>query len=91
MKPIEIAERIRNKNPKLVENIDDAQAASIIRAALAQINNQLNKTDEGLFVVQGFGKFQVKQVEKQKDDKTVTMKRVIFKSAPKKAKVVENK
>jgi hypothetical protein len=86
MNPAEIVSLIKSKKPKLLENITDVQALGIVRAALTQINNQIEQTEDGLVVVQGLGRFRIKQVERKKEDQTVTVKRVIFKSEVKKAK-----
>jgi nucleoid DNA-binding protein len=82
MNPIEIVKRIRSTNPKLLDNIADAKVANIIRATLNHIHKDIEETEEGVVVVQGLGRFRIKQIERQKDDTTVIVKRVLFKGKP---------
>lgn len=85
MKPTEIIERIKKENPKLLGNLADQKAARIVLAALAQLGSEIDAMDEGVVKVAGFGNFRVRQVEREKDGKKVTLKRTFFVAAKRKS------
>lgn len=89
MKALEIVELIKQSNPKLLGKTPDARAAKIITAALSQIGQQLNATTEGPLKIPSLGVFAIKQVEREKDGQTVTVKKVSFRSPKPKAKAVK--
>ena len=78
MKAIEVVKHLKKERPDMLGNIPEIKAAALIRNALAQIGKQIDATDEGVIKVQGFGKFRVRQVEREKDGQKVTIKRIIF-------------
>ncbi|GAB6140409.1 hypothetical protein JCM14076_11380 [Methylosoma difficile] len=78
MKPIEIVELIKAENPELLGKMTDKKAASIVRATLAQLKQQINEVEEGPLKVGGFGRFQVRNKEKEKDGEMVKIKTVTF-------------
>ena len=78
MKAIEVVKHLKEQRPEMLGNISEKKAAALIRNAFVQIGKHIDATEEGVIKVQGFGKFRVRQVEKEKDDKKVTIKRVIF-------------
>lgn len=85
MKPIEIIERIKKENPKLLGNIPEQRAARIVLAALAELGRQIDAMEEGVLRVPGFGNFRMQQIEREKDGKKITLKRTIFLAAGRKA------
>ena len=86
MKPIEIVELIKKSNPNLLGKMPDARAANIIRAALGQLGKQIDATEEGAVKVPGFGNFNIKQVEREKDGVKKTVKVITFRVVEQKAK-----
>jgi nucleoid DNA-binding protein len=78
MKPIEIVELIKNENPDLLGKMTDRRAASIVRASLMQLAKQLDGMEDGVLKIAGFGKFQVRNKEKEKQGQMVNVKTINF-------------
>ena len=78
MKAIEVVKHLKEQRPDILGDIPEEKAAALIRNAFIQIGKHIDATEEGVIKVQGFGRFRIRQVEKEKDDQKVTVKRVIF-------------
>jgi hypothetical protein len=79
MKPIELVEIIKKSNPDLLKGIPDDRAARIIRSALTLLGEELEAANEGAVKAPGLGNFQIRQVQREKDGRTETVKRIILK------------
>ena len=77
----QIVEKIRAESPALLNKIDDKVAARVVRATLTEIGKQLAQVDDGALSLPGFGRFKVKQVEKEKEGEKKVAKRISFKVA----------
>ncbi len=86
MKAIEIVELIKQENPKVLGQMSDDKAAKIVSAALRQINKQLHQATEGSVKILGLGAFGVRQVEREKEGQTQSVKKISFRAAKLKAK-----
>jgi nucleoid DNA-binding protein len=75
---IEIVSIIRKEKPELLVSLPDKKVASIIRETLNQLASQVDAVDEGVIKVAGFGRFNVKQVEQEKDGVMEKGKRIRF-------------
>ena len=78
MNAIEIVSIIRKEKPELLGSLPDKKAASIIRETLNQLAFQVDSVDEGIIRVAGFGRFNVKQVDQEKDGVMEKVKRIRF-------------
>lgn len=78
IKPMELIERVKAENPKLLAGLSEKQANRFVRKALGEIGSNLAAMDQGILRVQGLGRFNVRQVEREKDGEKVTLKRVDF-------------
>jgi nucleoid DNA-binding protein len=81
MKLIEIVEMIQKEKPDFLGKIPEKHAAAIIRESLRQIAAQVEAMDEGQIKVPGFGEFNVRQVEREKEGQKETIKRIVFRPA----------
>ena len=86
MRAIEVVKHLKKEKPEMLENIPEKKAAALIRNAWIQLGKHIDETGEGVINVPGFGNFRVRQVEREKDGQTVTVKRIIFRPAVPKAK-----
>ena len=86
MKPIQLVEQIKKDKPELLGNLPEKKAAALIRQALILLRKQIEAADEGGVKVPGFGNFSVQQVEREKEGKKITKKRVIFRADKPKSK-----
>jgi len=87
MKANEIVESIKQSNPQLFGKMPDQKAITLVQAVLAELGKQIDAVDNGVVKVQGFGNFRIKQVEREKDGEKVTLKKVAFRKAKRKAKL----
>jgi nucleoid DNA-binding protein len=85
MKTTEIVELIKQSNPKLLGKMPDAKMAKIIAAILREIGKQVSATESGDVKIAGLGTFKVRQVEREKDGNTVSVKKIAFRSVKLKA------
>lgn len=83
MKLAEIIEAARAANPSAFGSTDDKRAVRILRASLRQVRKQLNTTKDDEVVINGFGRFAIKNVERDKDGMKVKKRRVIFRQGGK--------
>jgi len=74
----EIVSIIRKEKPNLLGDLPDKKVAAIIRASLNQLAFQVDSVDEGVVRVAGFGKFNVKQAEREIDGVMEKVKRIRF-------------
>jgi nucleoid DNA-binding protein len=86
MKPTELAELIKQANPKLLGTIPEAKVAKIITATVREISKQIRTTDTGTVKIAGLGSFKMRQVEREKDGKMVSVKKIAFRTVKVKAK-----
>ena len=86
MTPTELVERIKEKRPNLLGNMPEKKAVALIRAALADLGRHIAEAEEGVVKVQGMGNFRIRMVEREKDGKTVSVKRTMFLAAKPKNK-----
>lgn len=81
MKISEIVEQVRTADQKRFGQVPEKIANALVVAVLQQITRQIDASADGKLVVQGFGRFAAKQVEREKDGVKVTRKRVLFHAA----------
>lgn len=74
--PSEMVEPIKKSNPPL-SNIPDAKIGSLVQAALAQVRGQIAAAN-GVVQVPVFGKFNIQQVEREKEGKKEAVKVITF-------------
>jgi len=79
MKPHEIANKIKSENPEKLEMISDKTITYLIRKTFQEISSIVQNTNEGVVKIQGLGNFNIKQVEINKDEEKIIVKRVFFK------------
>jgi len=80
MKLNEIVKTARAADSSAFGNINDQRAVKILRAAFRQVGNQLESAKDGVVVINGLGRFAIKNIEREKDGVKVTKRRVIFRS-----------
>lgn len=81
MKAIEIVEIIKKEKPELLGDVPEKRAAAVIREAFVQLAKKLEEQEEGLLRVPGFGSFQVRLVNKEKEGTQASIKRILFRPA----------
>ena len=81
MNPNEIVELIKNENPEFLGKMPEKRAAKIIREALIQLAKHVGSVEEGMVKVPGFGNFNIKNIEREKDGQKVKVRKVIFNKA----------
>lgn len=64
-------------NERAFKDISEAQATKIVKAALTEIAQEIEETEDGRVSVPGFATFAVKQVQREKDGKKVALKRIL--------------
>lgn len=64
-------------NERAFKDISETQATRIVKAALAEIAQEIDETEDGRVSVPGFATFAVKQVEREKDGKKMALKRIL--------------
>lgn len=82
IKPIEIIQKIRQTNPEVIGKVPDPRAAAILRAAFADIAKSVLATVEGEVQIPGLGRFVIKQIQREVDGESNTIKRVVFLPSP---------
>ena len=78
MKFQDIIKDARAASPAAFGKVSDKRAAKILRAAFAQVNSQIQSTDNGNVTVQGLGRFAVRNFVREKDGAKVSKRRVTF-------------
>lgn len=63
-------------NERVFKNVNETQAAKIVKFTLAEIAREIENTDEGTVTVPGFATFTIKQVEREKNASKSVHKRV---------------
>lgn len=63
-------------NERVFKNVNETQAAKIVKFTLAEIAREIEDTDEGTVTVPGFATFTIKQVEREKNGSKSMHKRV---------------
>ncbi|MGR8933318.1 MAG: hypothetical protein ACU837_02880 [Gammaproteobacteria bacterium] len=86
MKIKELLQRVKELDPDLA-GLDDKKSTVLIRRTFKLIAQDVENTDEGPLNIAGLGKFQIRQVERDKNGKKQIFKRISFKAA--KAKVAD--
>lgn len=86
MKPTELVELIKEKRPNLLGKMPEKRAAALIQVALAELGKHIAEAEEGVMRVPGMGAFRSRMVEREKDGKNVSVKRIIFHAAKPKNK-----
>ena len=81
MKIDELVKSVSESHPKLLEGIPAKKAAALVRGAFAGVASALENMDEGVFTVAGFGRFRVRQVEREVAGEKAVTKRVTFRTA----------
>lgn len=81
MKIDELIKSVSESHPKLLEGIPAKKAAALVRGAFAGVASALQNMDEGVLTVGGFGRFRVRQVEREVAGEKAVTKRVTFRSA----------
>ncbi|MCC2673606.1 MAG: hypothetical protein K0R89_2502 [Ramlibacter sp.] len=64
-------------NERAFKDISETQATRIVKATLAEIAREIDDMEDGKVSVPGFATFAVKQVEREKDGQTVSLKRIL--------------
>ena len=81
LKPADMIRLVRKESPKLLAQVPDKRAAALVRAALNQLGKRIKAVEDGVVKVPGFGNFRMRQIEREKDGKKVTVTRTIFRAA----------
>lgn len=79
MKIDELVEAIKVANPAALSGITDKKLIKVVREAFFEIAKQIDNTEEGVVSVGGFGRFHIKQFQREVDGQTTVGKRVSFK------------
>jgi hypothetical protein len=82
----ELLQSAMKDRPKLFAKVPEQKVAGIVRAALIQLGQKLDSMTDGVVKVPGFGIFRIQQVEREKEGKKVTVRKVAFKAAAPKLK-----
>ena len=86
MKLTELVELIKEKRPKALGTMPENRAVALIREVLAELGRHIAEAEEGVMRVQGLGSFKSRMVEKEKDGKKVSVRRINFHAAKPKNK-----
>ena len=86
LKPTELVEHIKENKPNLLDKIPEKMAVALIRAALAELGRHIAEMVDGRVKVQGMGNFRSRMVEREKDGKKVSVKRIAFLTSKQKSK-----
>ena len=79
--PLEIAKQIQQDNPKMAGTMNEKKIAKIIKAAFTQVKKEIENTENNIVKIPVLGNFRVQTVERDKEGKKTTVKRVFFKPA----------
>ncbi len=82
MKPIEIIQHLRQTNPVVLGKVPDPRAASILRAAFAEIFKSVRDPTSGVVQIPGLGGFVVSQVQREVDGEVHSIMGVTFVPIP---------
>lgn len=77
MKINEAVAKAMLNNERAFKDISETQATRIVKAALTEIAQEIDEMEDGRVSVPGFATFAVKQVEREKEGKTVSLKRIL--------------
>ena len=77
MKSIELIEKIKKDNPKLLSGIPERKAVALIRNVLNDISSTIDDTEEGTVNIGNLGIFRV--ISKQNDGEGESRKIIRFK------------
>lgn len=77
----ELVGKVREAAPDSLEDVPDAKAVGLLRAAFEQIAVELESIDEGRVVIGSLGQFYVKQVERNREGAAKLIKRIVFRPA----------
>lgn len=83
MNVIELVERIKDEKPELFAEVPEKQAAILIREVFRQIGKnieQLTDQDE-ILRIRDLGSFRIRMVEKEKEGRRISEKRILFRPA----------
>lgn len=78
MKLDEVVKMARVANESAFGKVNDRRAIKIVRAAFQQVKNQVETAGDGKVVINGLGRFVIRNVRQEKDGVTVTRRKVIF-------------
>lgn len=78
MKLNEVVKLARETNESAFGKVNDQRAVKILRAAFQQVKNQLETAEDGKVVIDGLGRFVIRNVQHEKDGVTVTKRKVVF-------------
>lgn len=81
LKLIELAQKVQKENTEQLGKMNEKKIAMIIRKTLEQIKKEIVNTDGEKIIIQGFGNFSIRMIEKEEDGKKVMHKRMIFRPA----------
>jgi len=80
MKLIDIVKHIKNEKPDLLGKLPEKKAVTLLRESFVHLAKLLDEQDE-VIKVPGLGSFRTRSVEKEKEGKKTTSKRIIFRPA----------
>jgi hypothetical protein len=86
MTPTELVELIKEKRPNLLGKMPEKKVVVLIRVALAELGRHIAEAEVGVVKVPGMGNFRSRMVEREKDGKNVSVKRIVFLAAKPKSK-----
>jgi nucleoid DNA-binding protein len=83
MKVIELVENIKKEKPELFGEMPEKKAAALVREAFAQIGKKLDEMvdQDEVLRIKGLGTFRIRMVEKEKEGRKVSEKRILFRPA----------
>jgi hypothetical protein len=82
MKPVEIIQQIRQTNPDVLGKVPDPRSAVNLRAVFADIAKSVRASSSGEVQIPGLGRFVIKQIQREVDGESHTIKRVVFLANP---------
>lgn len=84
MKLIELAQVVKKDNTETLGNLNEKKIAMIIKASLKQIKKEIENTETGKVKVAGFGNFNIRMLEKEREGKKVLVRRTVYSAAKEK-------
>ncbi|WP_027962464.1 hypothetical protein [Halomonas halodenitrificans] len=85
LKPADLVERMKAQNPDLAGKMNDKRMAALVRGTLQALAAEVNEREAGRLRVPGFGRINIREVEREKDGQILRNKRVILRPAQPKA------
>lgn len=86
MTVLELVQAAQISKPGVFSKINEKRATAIVRAALAELNKEIKKTEEGKVTVPVLGTFVAQKLKVQKEGSETIRRRVVFSASKAKGK-----